>query len=304
MKRNLMITVCTSATALLFTLTGTAQPRDSSGTPTAETIGFLSRESRGQRMFLTTTSGRSLVRIGRVNPEGLAEISGAKTVPSTVTWDQVTRLERRTSHKTFGRWLGAGAGGVLLSGTGLGVGAIAASALTGYWLGGRVGDWWPTGSEVLYTGGRPESRARARGPVAQAEPEGIERVRDHAGDLLRVRGEFGEFVGHVGSITSEGLSELAPRRGMPSPPATIGWSEVNGISRRGGNAGVGALTGVLVVAIPGTVVGAAVGSMSNEAGSGAAAGAAAGTVAGALVGAVVGSLIPSWHPIYKAPVPR
>lgn len=319
MSSRLMSAWRAPAIALLVSLDVSAQTLDSafSATPSPQVIDLVARESRGQRAYLTTSTGSWLVRIGRVGPEGLTQLSGPadERVPSAVAWEHVASIERRTTHQTAGRWIGtiggAVAGYYLITGHHeeplVQVGKGAAAIGTGFLLGGAIGGRVETAPKVLYTGRVEVASPRQDLPAEPADVGEIDQVRAHADELLRVRGSFGTFVGHVSSITDEGLSGLEPRRGEvqspPTPPNEIRWSQVSNISRRVGHGTHGAVVGATLVGLGGAAIGAAMASPGlfgggGNVGAGAAAGAAAGVVVGGLVGAMIGSSIHGWHAIY------
>src|SRR6185436_10545874 len=126
--------------------------------------------------------------------------------------------------------------------------------------------------------------------------------------LLRLRGDFGTFVGHVQAITPEGLSGLAPDAArdaaLPLPVQPIAWSNVHTIERFGPATSRGAWSGALVFgAIGATLAGAISAGLGNDsedvAGAVAVGGVGLGAV-GALLGGMGGSQVQSWHVVYDA----
>jgi hypothetical protein len=153
------------------------------------------------------------------------------------------------------------------------------------------------------------------------DPIRIERAvhRLRPGQLLRIRGEFGErgrvaeFEGFAERVRREGLGGLRSRREgdwNSSWPRELTWDRIGRIEERGNSAARGALTGAVVVGIPGTVLGllagAIAGTLAEGNGRGAGpilAGGAIGFVGGGALGAALGGLyglaVPRWNVIYE-----
>jgi hypothetical protein len=153
------------------------------------------------------------------------------------------------------------------------------------------------------------------------DPIRIERAvhRLRPGQLLRIRGEFGErgrvaeFEGFARRVGHEGLGGLRSRREgdwNSSWRREITWDRVARIERLDNRAAHDALTGAVVVGIPGTVLGllagAVAGTLAEGSGRGAApilAGGLIGLVGGGALGAALGGLyglaVPRWNVIYE-----
>src|SRR4029450_4266966 len=158
------------------------------------------------RIYLSTPSWRREVTIGEVKATGLSGVRSREGEPVTeeIPWQDVARLERRTSHITAGRILGAAvgatalgyAGGALADDSGHNdLGAwigLSVGVLGGAWLGGVIGDrhevMHPLYSGVPETGG---SNGIAAGPDDAALRRAIDEL-SRARDPMRIRGSFGE----------------------------------------------------------------------------------------------------------------
>jgi len=136
-------------------------------------------------------------------------------------------------------------------------------------------------------------------------------------DLIRVRGDFGEFQGFAAVVGPEGMEGLRVRsdRGRPSiPPVPAGrvtWDRIDKVDKRGHGWRQGAIVGGLLLGALGgwagyqeatyglleahgpdpplEVVGITVGGFAY------------GAAVGAVLGAGVGWLFPAWHRVYVRP---
>ena len=120
-----------------------------------------------------------------------------------------------------------------------------------------------------------------------------------------VRATFGQFVGRVGSIESDGLAELRPEgsQDVTLPMEPIPWSQISSIERRGRHTLRGALIGGAIIGGFGAGLGALWGSL-GDAGSiaqGTLYGSALGGAVGALAGTILGAPFKGWHRVYSAP---
>lgn len=159
----------------------------------------------------------------------------------------------------------------------------------------------------------PRLLARLPHAATAAEWRRATEARVHAGDMLRVRGSFGEFTGTVGAIDESGLSQLRPDTKLDPSPASphepIAWSEIESVERRGHSAGRGAAIGAIVLgglaSAAGGTIGAAFGDDDQDIVGGLFAGAMIGGPVGALAGALIGRAFPAWHRIEpESPTPR
>jgi len=136
---------------------------------------------------------------------------------------------------------------------------------------------------------------------ASSNAEAYRLTRAHTGELLKLRGEFGLYVGRARSVTPEGLSgfedDPAWRTGLPKPPEPLGWDEIRSVERRGNESLKCALIGGAVLTIPGAFFGAL---GASEGGSGSALeGAVTWGGAGVVLGAIVGAAFPTWHRVFS-----
>ena len=148
----------------------------------------------------------------------------------------------------------------------------------------------------------------APGDTSSAGVEGYRRTAPHGADVLKLRGEFGLYVGHVRSITPAGLAgfEDVPylRTGLPKPEEPLSWDRITSVERRGNEATKGAVIGAAVLLIPGIVAGGFGPAFENELDSpevisGAVAGGLTGLLFGAAIGGAIGLAIPAWQAVYR-----
>jgi hypothetical protein len=124
-------------------------------------------------------------------------------------------------------------------------------------------------------------------------------------NVLRVRGAFGEFTGHVAKIDLNGLEGFHPDSrfhdgGAPVEPLT--WSQVTSIERYGTQsrryAGIGAVVVGVSVGVLTAAAGVLYGNNTHEAAGLFLLGASYGALLGAGAGALVGMNFHQWHPEY------
>jgi hypothetical protein len=296
--------------------------------PPPRLVDLLAREiGPRSRIYLSTASWRREVTIADVNAAGLSGVRAreGEPGPAEIPWQDVARLERRTSHITAGRILGAAVGATALgyaggaladdsghndlgSWVGLGVGAVG-----GAWLGGVIGDQ----AEILhplYSGTANEAVASTPTAIAGAPDADRKQSIDELsrrGGPIRVRGSFGEVVAHAIHIDANGLTGITidPKldAGGTPPPEPITWSQITSIDRRSGASGRGAALGALLGAVAvGTMAGAisaGEGSSDADVTAAVALGGVAGGLIGGGLGAMVGAAVPVWHNVYRAPAP-
>ena len=296
---------------------------DEFGVPAPRLIEHLRSYSHRTQWYVSTANRRYLLRIDRIGPAGLAGLSSPRSgpVPTSLGWNEIARIDLRTSHRTAGSMLGGlmgtVAGGFLGGTIGNAIDPMVErdrGTALGTWAGGIAGAWF---------GGRIGDRRAHEEPLYIATPDagwlgddiatsaGIDKVRAHRRQLLRVRGSFGQFVGRVGSVSDEGLAELradAADGRLPTPVEPIGWDQITGVEQRGLAMKRGAVIGAVSGAAYGAFVMAMIvgltpkrdrhGSLTTAV----ALGGVAGAMPGAALGALAGSLFRQWHPIYRAPV--
>lgn len=149
-----------------------------------------------------------------------------------------------------------------------------------------------------------------RRPDSTAVAEASRRIQP--GDLIRVRGDFGPFLGHAALVGPAGMAGLRadPDRSghadeaVPGGPVT--WDRIDSVDKRGNSAGAGAVIGGITVGVVAGVFTMAAatglgGGTTRDAAGAVVAGTAAGALAGALIGALIGAVIPVWHNVYAGP---
>lgn len=228
--------------------------------PPESLVARLRREHhRRDWLRITTASNRYEARVREIGAQGLGGLSSRRkwaTVPDSIPWSSVARIDRESSSFRIGQVVGFAAGGAL----GLlidsrselppeaSVRIVAVGATAGALVGARLGGRRVRRDSLYVALPLSDSAALAREPasgpfgsspqpgsgsadfVAQAVPVrpdsiGIERAlrRLRPSQLLRIRGEFGEsgrvaeFEGFVARAGRDGLEGLRPRRaGDPS----------------------------------------------------------------------------------------
>lgn len=312
----------------------TASPEPTADTPSPRMLSLLQRRhSPDQWLIVHTPEARLRLKADRIGPEGLVGLHGyhAPAPAPALAWPQVTMIEKRESRFRAGQVIGAALGAVALGYLGANVAeansgpshsnndvgaliGVGAGAVLGAWAGGMHGDQM-VHTTTLYAA--PSSPGDLAAAEIRPHPQ-INLGRVHGavrpGDVLRVRGSFGEFAGRVDRIDSAGLQGLHPDPRYDvggSLPDAIEWSRIATVERRGTSAKRGATVGGLVLGFGVGALTAAIASSWNGAfgssgsGSDAAGGFLLGGVAGGLVGAGIGAAvgygIPRWQTVPGVP---
>jgi hypothetical protein len=108
-----VVMTCALATMMLAPAAGSAPSFEA---PPQRKIHQLDHERAGQAWYVSTSGERYLVRVGRVGPEGLGDLSaaGRAAVPSAIGWNEIARIERRAPPRIPGSIVGAAVGAAAL----------------------------------------------------------------------------------------------------------------------------------------------------------------------------------------------
>jgi hypothetical protein len=298
---------------------------------------FQLQKQNRQKPWLRVTadSARRTVRAGRIDELGLADLSLREPGPSPpdrIAWRSISRIDEVRTREGRGRRLGFLLAGLAGAGLGNMIGAansegghdallgLLVFGSLGAWQGGRIGarferesPWYvgtpaPAGTTLATPaaddGGTPPSLA------APSELRASPRVlatcsRIGPEDLIRLRGDFGEFQGFVGVAGPQGVEGLRTSRKSSGVTADslglIPWSRIHSVDMRGGSAAKGAVAGGVLLGTLGGMAGAAAVSVAEGSETTSAAlveGALFGGACGALLGGLIGAAIPSWHRVY------
>lgn len=132
------------------------------------------------------------------------------------------------------------------------------------------------------------------------------------GDLIRMRGDFGEFLGFASVVGPEGMEGLRvdPDGGRLSatsvPNERVTWDRIAEVEKRGHAWRKGALIGGIVLGAAGAYIGyeglgeQPKGTTKEKIGDAAIGFGALGAI-GAVLGAGVGWLVPAWQRVYLRP---
>jgi hypothetical protein len=160
--------------------------------------------------------------------------------------------------------------------------------------------------------GAPDTTALARKLPDLSRSRAVRSACNRIGpdDLVRVRGDFGQFQGFVNVAGPEGLEGLRadPNRRReftsPAPAGRVPWDRIDYVDKRGNSAGRGAVFGGVLLGVTGGLLAAAFvtafDAQDYALTAGIEGGAMTGTV-GVLLGALIGSAFPAWHNIYDGP---
>jgi len=313
----------------------TADAAESFTVPTPRVIEMLRKQHDARDwLFVTTPAGRYEVRVGEIEDGGLSGISARRGTPPTNTWawSDVARIEQRRSHFALGQFIGLTLGAIAGGFAGAAVGdnnpnlaalsneqaaifGAVAGGVAGAWGGGAIGDRFESANPWYF--GRPASGDFAPLATGTNSDEALHQYQSDAdaGDLLRLRGTFGEFVGSAATVDPSGFSGLTRDEGLDLesrvPVEPIAWSNVVSVERRVGSSCRYAVIGALV----GGILGAFVGGVSAGGGdyvlssdgyddsveTAVVKGASVMGCVGGVIGAMFGSGIPRWELVYRAP---
>ena len=277
---------------------------------------------RNDWWYVTTDSARFLARIRTVDAQGLSGLKpkhASERVPERIAWSSIARIDQRYSKflakRIQGVLYGALIGGTVpflidqTNGSEYAAAGILSGAVLGGWLGGLHGDGIVREEQVYVSPAliapRPEAPPDSVTSPDAAIAEACRLIRPS--DLVRVRGDFGTFQGHVEHAGQDGLGGLRPQSSsgqLETIPGVVTWDRIRQVDLRGNNARAGARNGAIGLGVLGALAGQFANhiatGLDGESGGGTwiAIGAAAGVGAGALIGAAVGSAGASWKPIY------
>jgi hypothetical protein len=205
---------------------------------------------------------------------------------------------------------------------------LAAFGALGAWQGGRLGQrfvhersWYAASPAAAFL---PDaSAASAETTIASRPPESAEtqqgatlsrlstspdvlRACSRIGrdDLIRVRGDFGEFQGFANVVGPQGMDGLRTRRANAAgsvPTGLVPWDRIRRVDKRGRSLRNGALVGGALFGILGGMVAAAAVTVANGSetpGTAFVEGALVSGAVGAGLGGLIGAAFPGWHRIY------
>lgn len=124
-------------------------------------------------------------------------------------------------------------------------------------------------------------------------------------DLIRMRGEFGDFRGSASEVRPEGLAGLRPeKRKYPAPPGLVSWDRIQSVEKRDSNAARAALRGGLTLGLLGGALCYAIVSGNGDRDKAGTAMVQGGLFFGALgagIGAATGTASHHWTQVYPRP---
>jgi len=321
--------------------------------PTPQMIDLM-RQQHSAKDWLRIRSGASRLelRVDRIDSEGLHGLRARKRTPqpSMLPWSSIQRIDRRESRLRTGQVLGllfgAAAGSAVgavvanlgdpppIYGTGfdgswtvVAVGpsghprgaliGLAVGGIATAWLGGKLGDSIVR-ERPLYVPHLDRSTtepAATTSALPAAEMDKVRAARIKLGNLLRVTGNFGQFIGRAADTGGLGLSGLQPDPAfdstLPLPSEPLSWTEISRVERRGNSVNTFASNGGVVLGLAtGLLFAAAVAGYSGLSNSNASfgqlassftVGSVVGAGAGAGVGALIGLAVPRWNLVYRRP---
>jgi hypothetical protein len=329
-----------AALVALLLVAGPLPARSEEGftAPPPNLLFQLQKQNR-QKPWLRVSadSARLTVRARRIDELGLAELSARGSgppPPDLIAWRSISRIDEVRTREGRGRRLGFLLAGLAGAGLGNMIGAahqeggkdallgLVVFGSLGAWQGGRLGarferesSWYvgtPAPAETARTMPAPDGDGAPLSLAASSEFRTSPRVlatcaRIGPEDLIRLRGDFGEFQGYAGVAGPRGLERLRPNHessgqtGEITPVGLVPWSRIHRVDMRGGSAAKGAVAGGVLLGSLGGMVGAAAVSVAEGSESTSAAlveGALFGGACGALLGGLIGAAIPSWHRLY------
>jgi hypothetical protein len=268
--------------------------------------------------------------------------------PARIAWRTIARIDEITTRERQGRVSGfllAGLAGAILGnmigasdgkGKSDGLIGLVTFGSVGAWQGGRFGlrfeqerPWYvaapapapiagaaPVASALAETtlASAPQQESREARPAAVTTrapaSAGVLRACSRIGrnNLIRMRGDFGEFQGFaavVGPQGMEGLRTELKRNGRAAgsaPAGLVTWDRIDRVEVRGGSARKGAVAGGLILGTLGGLVGAAAVAVADGTESSSTAfveGALVGGACGAVLGGLLCAAIPGWHLVYR-----
>lgn len=297
--------------------------------PPPRMIELIRRQMAHEGRWSVTTSQSRLewneAEVGADGLRGLLPQRGGGLAPGLVSWSDIQRIdEHRTAFRRgqgLGLALGALAGGFGgaaieaeatgsdmggITWAGVGVGAIAGTLLGG-WMGDRV----QLSDRTIYVAAPERAPSPEPPPTIASVADGAAKAKVRPGELIRLKGAFGDFVGRASAIDADGISGLKPASGrdsgLPLPPQPISWSDMTRVERRDNCGTTGALLGVLALGGIGGALGAEMsgsnfmGGGIGGSGAGFGLGFLAGAIPGVLVGGLIGSTIPRWQVVLDHP---